>query len=103
MNILRTSTDQLRSNASRLQLQGDNLAAKVEQMISVVDSIGGAGWSGDAATAYKGQFSELQDDAGRMREFLDGIHEQLEQIAKMYDDAEDAGIQAAQKLPTDIF
>lgn len=103
MNILRTSPEQLKSDASRLQLQGDNLAAKVEQMISVVDSIGGAGWSGDAATAFKAVFAELQDDASRMREYLDGIHEQLEAIANQYQQAEEANAQAAHALPTDIF
>lgn len=103
MNILRTSPEQLKSDASRLELQGDNLAAKVEQMISVVDSIGGAGWSGDAATAFKTVFAELQDDATRMREFLSNVHDQLNAIADQYIQAEEQNSQAAHALPTDIF
>lgn len=103
MNILRCTPEQLKSEAGKISLQGENLAAKVDSMISVVDSIGGAGWSGDAATAYKTQFDELKDDATRMREFLTNTSEQLNAIADQYTAAEEANAQIAHSLPTDIF
>lgn len=103
MNILRTTPEQLRSEASRLQTQGEAMAAKVEEMISIVDAIGGQGWSGDAATAYKAQFDELKDDAVRMKEFLTNTSEQLSAIAAQYEQAEEANAQMAHSLPTDIF
>ena len=40
MNILRCTPEQLKSEAGKISLQGENLAAKVDSMISVVDSIG---------------------------------------------------------------
>lgn len=103
MNILRTTPEQLKSEANRLQTQGETMASKVEEMISCVDAIGGAGWSGDAATAYKTQFSELQDDAARMKDFLTQTSEQLNAIADQYIKAEEANAQIAHSLPTDIF
>lgn len=103
MNILRTTPEQLKSEANRLQLQGETMAAKVEEMIACVDAIGGAGWSGDAATAYKAQFGELRDDVQRMKQYLDNTSEQLNAIADQYIKAEEANAQAAHQLPTDIF
>lgn len=103
MNILRTTPEQLKAEANRLQMHGEAMAAKVEEMISCVDAIGGAGWSGDAATAYKAQFNELHDDANRMKDFLTNTSEQLNAIADQYIKAEEANAQAAHSLPTDIF
>ena len=103
MNILKTTPEHLRSEAGKLQLQGETLSSKVTEMISVVNEISAAGWSGDAATAYKGRFAELQDDANRMKDYLNETGDQLIQIADQYQKAEEANAQAASSLAVDIF
>ncbi len=103
MERLRTTPAQLRTQAGRLQAEGETIATIVEKMISLVDSIGVTTWSGDAASRYKSQFDELGDDAGRMRNLLNDTCDKLEQIASAYQDAEDANVSLAGTLPTDVF
>lgn len=103
MDILRTTPAQLRTQAGRLQTQGETIASMVEKMINLVDAIGATTWSGDAATAYKKQFDELNDDASRMRNLLNDTSEKLQQIADAYQQAEDTNVSLASSLPTDVF
>lgn len=103
MNTLKTTPESLKAKASQLQLQGDKMAKYIEKMIKIVESIHGATWSGEAATKYKHQFDQLNDDAKRMRKLLDETHEKLEQIAALYQSAEDQNQSVASSLPVDIF
>lgn len=103
MERLRTTPAQLKTQAGRLQTQGETIATYVEKMINLVDSIGATTWSGDAASAYKNQFDELNDDAKRMKELLVQTREKLDQIADAYQQAEDTNTSLAGSLPTDVF
>lgn len=103
MEILRTSTDQLKAQAGRLQSQGGVLAAKVDQMVQVADTLTGSVWSGEAADAFRSIFDQLSMDANDMRNFTEDYAEQLTTIANKYEEAEDMNRQAASQLPTDVF
>lgn len=103
MERLRTTPEQLKSQASRLQSQGEIIGGFVEKMINLVESIGATTWSGDAANTYKGQFDELNDDARRMKEFLNDTYEKLNQIAEIYQQTEDTNMALANSLPADVF
>lgn len=103
MDRLRTTPAQLKTQAGRLQTQGETIASTVEKMINLVDAIGATTWSGEAATTYKRQFDELNDDASRMRTLLNDTRDKLEQIAEAYQQAEDTNASLAGSLPTDVF
>lgn len=103
MERLRTTPAQLRTQGTRIQQNGEDIASKMEQMIAIVNEIGGTTWSGDAATAYKQKFSEMQDDANRMKELLIDANERLDNIATQYEQAEEANASVARSLQSDIF
>lgn len=103
MQKLRTTPAQLRAQGTKIQQNGEDIASKMEQMIALVNEIGGTTWSGDAATAYKQKFSEMQDDANRMKQLLIDANEALDNIATQYEQAEEANASAVRSLQSDIF
>lgn len=103
MERLRTTPAELRAQGTKIQQNGEDIANKMEQMIALVNEIGGTTWSGDAATAYKAKFSEMQDDANRMKDLLIDANERLDNIAAQYEQAEEANASVARSLQSDIF
>lgn len=103
MEILKITPANLRTQGAKIQQNGEELAGKIEQMIALVNEIGGSTWSGDAATAYKAKFSEMQDDANRMKELLINTNETLDSIAAQYEQVEEENASVARSLQSDIF
>ncbi len=103
MDRLRTTPMQLRLMGGKLQAQGEKIGDIVERMINLVNSMSATTWSGQAASAYKEKFDELNNDAKNMRELLNNIQEKLDNIANTYEQAEEANTSLANSLPIDIF
>lgn len=103
MNMLNVTPEQLDSKAAELDTRGTEVSSIVEEMISLIDSIGATQWSGEAATAYKNKFDELRDDAQRMKQDLSQAADSLKQIAAQYRQAEEQNQAVASSLAADIF
>ena len=102
-NIINVSTSKLTSTATALQSSATTVRNLTSQMTQIVTSLTGNVWSGDAATAYVNKFNGLQDDINRMGKMIDEHVNDLNQIAREYEQAESANTQQANALASDVI
>lgn len=103
MEHIRVTTAALVNEASRLDDQAIAIQSHVNAIVNLGSGIGGSVWSGEAASAYNTQISQLEVEAGEMKDFLAQMAEKLREIATNFDN-ESAIIQGAiAGLPTDIL
>ncbi len=97
------STSKLTSTANSFYATGNQIKSITSQMTSLVNTLSGKVWSGDAANAYKRKFSELQDDMNRIAKKIQEHVDDLRAIAQEYERTEQANISAGNSLSGDVF
>lgn len=100
---IKVDTSKLRSTANAFQNTGNTIKNTTTQMISLVSSLTGSVWSGDAATAYTQKFSKLQDDINRMIKMVNEHVTDLNSMAQEYETAESDNRAAADALSGDVI
>lgn len=100
---LKVSTEKLISTSSAFQSSGSTIRNLTNQMTSIVKSLTGQVWSGDAATKYVNQFNGLQDDINRMIKMIDEHVTDLQEMARGYESAEQQNASAAGSLESDVI
>ena len=93
----------LNSTATSFQSTGNQIKSLTTQMTTLVTSLNGEVWSGDAATAYKNKFNGLQDDINRMISMVNEHVTDLQAMAREYEQAESANMTAANALASDVI
>lgn len=96
-----TDVADLRSEANAFQAHADELKGITDQMFELVDSTNGM-WRGEAQAAYARQFDGLRDEMAYLYQMVAEYHDDLEQIAATYEDAEGENTQTAFGLQSDI-
>lgn len=76
------------------------VSALTRQMVSMVDGLQSV-WSGQAATAYRQKFHQLDDDIQRMIRMIQEHVKDLQDMARAYQTAEREATEATSGLPTD--
>lgn len=97
---LRVTPEKLISAASEFNNCASVVKGLTSQMTSMVDSLNNV-WSGDAATAYKGKFHQLDDDIARFIKMIQEHVKDLQEMARVYKQAEMEAKEASSSLPTD--
>ena len=101
-DIIKVSTEQLRSGASQFESEAGNLNNIISRIAEIASSIGSA-WKGEASSSYTSKFSSLQQDGqvlyNRVKEHCTDLNE----IAAQYDQAESAANEQAGGLPTGVI
>lgn len=100
---IKVNTAKLRSTASSFQGTGNKIKSTTNQMMTLVNSLTGSVWSGDAANAYTKKFSELKDDINRMVKMINEHVTDLNNMAKQYETAESENKAAAAALSGDVI
>lgn len=100
---LKVTTAKLRSTANGFNATSNQIKSITNQMTSLVNALSGQVWSGDAATAYKNKFSQLQDDINRMISMINEHVTDLNNMAQEYDKAETANTSAGNALAGDVI
>jgi len=100
---LKVTPAKLRSTASAFQSTGNQIKSITNQMTSIVRSLSGQVFSGDAASKYVSKFNSLSDDIQRMINMINEHVNDLNQIAKTFEDAERQNISAAEALTSDVI
>ena len=100
---LKVSTAKLTSTANSFNSTGQQIKNITSQMTSLVNALSGSVWSGDAASAYKKKFSELQDDINRMAKMVNEHVTDLNNMAREYERAESENINLSNTLSGDVI
>lgn len=100
---IKVTSTKLTSTANTLNSTGKQIKSITTQMTSMINSLSGSVWSGDASSAYKKKFNELQDDINRMSKMIDEHVTDLTAMAKEYEKAESANVTLANSLSGDVI
>lgn len=100
---LRVSPEKLQSTASSFEGTGSTVQSLTQQMTSIVTSLSGQVWSGEAATAYVNKFNGLQDDMDRIYKMIQEHSTDLIEMAQQYITAESANADMANSLSSDVI
>lgn len=101
--ILRVSPEKLQNTASSFETSAGNVQNLTRQMTTIVTSLTGQVWSGEAATAYVNKFNGLQDDMDRMYKMVKEHATDLIQMAQQYAAAESGNADLISGLVSDVI
>ena len=101
--ILRVTPEKLQSTAASFESTGSNIRNLTQQMTSIVTSLSGQVWSGEAATSYVNKFNGLQDDMERIHKMVEEHSKDLQEVAQQFITAENANKDLANSLSSDVI
>lgn len=99
---LRVTPEQLESAANEFSSKGTtvgNLTAQMTQLVEGMSSV----WEGEAASAYSQKFRQLDDDIQKMIRMIQEHSNDLNEMARVYREAETANTEEAQALAGDVI
>lgn len=101
--VIKVSTDKLRSTATAFSNTGKAIQTLTTQMTQTVNALSGETFSGEAATAYRKKFNDLQDDINRMIRMINEHVSDLNEMAAEWDRTEGANVSKAGTLSSDVI
>lgn len=101
--ILRVTPEKLQSTAASFESTGSSIMNLTQQMTSIVTSLSGQVWSGEAATSYVNKFNGLQDDMERIHKMVQEHSKDLQEVAQQFITAENANKDLANSLSSDVI
>ncbi len=100
--ILNVTPQQLISTSTEFQSKGTQVSNLTSQMMTLVTGLSSA-WEGEAASAYINKFSQLEDDIQKMISMINEHTNDLNEMANVYQQAEQANMQTIETLPVDVI
>lgn len=102
MDSVKFTPEETRSIAGHLQEHSDTIVDIIERVRLICEELR-CSWEGAASDAYATAIEDGSQNAMRVPEILNGMHDKLMEIAANYEIVEDANINLAKSLSTDIF
>lgn len=99
---LRVTPEKLISTAAEFGSSGQTVSSLTQQMMSIVTGLSSV-WQGDAATDYISRFSQLQGDIDQMNRMIQEHVTDLNEMARVFQEAEAANQETAAGLATDVI
>ncbi|MBP5280931.1 MAG: WXG100 family type VII secretion target [Lachnospiraceae bacterium] len=100
--ILKVTPETLESTANEFSGKGQAVSQLTAQMTDMVCGLSSV-WEGDAATAYTTKFRQLDDDIQKMIKMIQEHAQDLNEMARIYREAETANAEEASGLPGDVI
>lgn len=100
---IKVSTSKLTTAAGDFKQTGKDINSMIKEMNSLASDIGGVIWQGEAQEKYRTKFSKFTESSNHLEEMITEHADALTEIAKEYETAETAAIEAAQALADNIF
>lgn len=100
--ILRVTPEQLEAAATEFSAKGTTVGNLTSQMTQMVEGLA-SGWEGEAATAYITKFRQLDDDIQKMIRMIQEHSNDLNEMARVYRDAETANTDEIAGLAGDVI
>lgn len=100
--IIKVSPQLLTGTASEFSSQGAAISNLTGEMMNLITGLTAA-WEGDAATAYISKFRGLEDDIQKMVRMVQEHSMDLEEMARIYTDADVQNMEDASGLSSDVI
>lgn len=100
--IIKVSPELLISTAGEFSSQGSTVNTLTGEMVQLVAGMSAA-WEGEAASAYITKFKGLEDDIQKMVKMIQEHATDLEEMARIYQDADSASADDAGSLSADVI
>lgn len=100
--IIKVSPQLLTSTASEFSSQGTAVNNLTGEMMNLITGLA-ASWEGEAATTYINKFKSLEDDIQKMVRMIQEHSSDLEEMARIYADADAANAEDAGGLSSDVI
>ncbi len=98
---LRVTPEQLETTSGEFSEKGAKMSDLTTQMMSLVDGLSSI-WEGAAATSYRTQGKQLEDDIQKLARMVQEHASDLGEMARIYREAENANQSDASALPGDV-
>ncbi|MBQ7203373.1 MAG: WXG100 family type VII secretion target [Eubacterium sp.] len=99
---LRVTPEQLTATAGEFQNAASEVRTLTADMTNTVTGLSSI-WEGEAATAYVAKFNGLQDDIERLIAMINEHVTDLNEMARVYSDAEKADLDEIATLSSDVI
>ncbi len=100
--IIKVSPQVLTSTASEFGNQGNQINTLTGEMMNLITGMAST-WEGEAATAYITKFRGLEDDIQRMVRMAQEHSQDLQEMARIYSEADMANAEEANSLSADVI
>ncbi len=99
---IRVTPEQLKATAGEFSSKGSTISNLTNEMCQLVAGLSSV-WEGDAASAYMGQFRQLEDDTQKIIRMVQEHASDLIEMADTYINAETANQEDAAGLAGDVI
>jgi len=99
--ILKVTPEKLIQASNEFGTTGKAISALTQEMTGIVNGLKSI-WQGEAASSYGNKFSGLQDDIEKINRIIQEHVTDLNEMAREYQNAENAGIEESSRLMTEI-
>ena len=100
-NLLVTP-EQLTATSSEFSSVMQQVTSMTNEMMDIVHSLKSQ-WEGEASNAYQNKFDQLKDDIEKIDKMIKEHVNDLQEMAKVYQDAESANTDMANGLSGDVL
>ena len=100
--ILRVTPEQLESASTEFAAKGTTIGNLTSEMTQLAEGLA-AVWEGEASTAYIGKFRQLDDDIQKMVKMIQEHSNDLNEMARVYREAESANQDEIAALAGDVI
>ncbi|MCR5109041.1 MAG: WXG100 family type VII secretion target [Lachnospiraceae bacterium] len=98
--MLKVTPEKLMQASGEFSQSGRTISSLTQEMMSIVNSLRSV-WQGEAAESYNSRFSSLQDDIEAINRIIQEHVNDLNEMAREYQNAENAGMEASSGLRVD--
>lgn len=99
---IKVTPEELRTASSEFSSADTKVANLTQEMMSLVTSLA-ANWEGEASQAYINKFRELDDDMTRIHTKIQEHSTDLEEMAKLFEDAERKNQERNASVPSNLI
>ena len=99
---LRVTPEQLEATANEFSAKGTTVGNLTSQMTQMVEGLA-SGWEGEASTAFIAKFRQLDDDIQKMIRMIQEHSNDLNEMARVYRDAETVNTDEIAALAGDVI
>lgn len=100
--ILKVTPDKLISTANEFSSEGNQIKTLTQGMLDTVNGLKSV-WQGDAANAYNTKFNALSDDMEKMNRMINEHVQDLNEMARVYQQAENTNVEDSNALQADVI
>lgn len=100
--IIRVTPESLITAAGEFSNRGSSIQGLTSEMMQLVAGLNTV-WEGEAASAYMTKFRGLEDDIQKIVRMVQEHASDLEEMAKIYQDSDRAGVEEAGGLTADVI